>query len=136
MGLIGFEGGARMLLESDMPQDWPGGSFIQGTEGTLRLTGESLEVQNGDSTGWQAVEPDPSVDQHQELKDWIERGPESRQAARLARATMEVMMAVYESSRVRRLVTLPMAVGPSPLHDMIEDGTLPVQVPGKYDIRA
>src|SRR5437667_193472 len=23
-GLIGFEGGARLVIESDMPQDWPG----------------------------------------------------------------------------------------------------------------
>jgi UDP-N-acetyl-2-amino-2-deoxyglucuronate dehydrogenase len=136
MGLIGFEGGARMLLESDMPQDWPGGSFIHGTEGTLRLNGEILEVQNSDGASWRAVESDASADQHQELAAWIEGGPESRQAARLARATMEVMMALYESSRVRGLVTLPLAAGPSPLQRMIQDGTLPVQVPGKYDIRA
>jgi hypothetical protein len=46
------------------------------------------------------------------------------------------MMGVYESARTRGLVTLPMPSGPSPLHQMLEAGALPVEQPGKYDIRA
>jgi hypothetical protein len=49
---------------------------------------------------------------------------------------MEIMMAIYESARTRALVTLPLPSGPSPLHQMLEAGTLPVEVPGRYDIRA
>jgi hypothetical protein len=42
----------------------------------------------------------------------------------------------YESARTRALVSLPLSSGRSPFHQMIEDGSLPVQVPGKHDIRA
>lgn len=135
-GLIAFEGGTRMVLESDMPKDWPCGTFIFGDAGTLRSSEAGLELLNADGASWQRVELDPEADQHQELLAWIEGGPESRQAAHNARGTMEIMMAIYESARTRGLVTLPLTSGRSPLHLMIEDGSLPVQVPGKYDIRA
>jgi predicted dehydrogenase len=141
LAVIAFAGGARLLLESDMPGDWPGSECVYGTEGALRLGGGSegrpaLELQNAAGAGWQPVEPDPDADQHRELVAWIEGEPESRQAARIARATQEIMMAIYESARTRALVELPLLSGPSPLHRMIEDGSLPVLVPGKYDIRA
>jgi predicted dehydrogenase len=136
LGVIGFEGGARLLVESDLPSDWPGGSFVHGTEGSLRIGSGTLELQNGSSSGWQSIELDADTNQHSEWITWVEGGPESRQAARIARATTEIMMAIYESARTRGLVTLPLPVGPSPLHQMIEEGSLPVEVPGKYDIRA
>jgi predicted dehydrogenase len=136
MGLAGLEGGTRLVIESDLPKDWPGGTFINGTEGTLRLREGKLELQNAQAAGWQPVEPDADTDQHRELIAWIEGGPESRQAARIARGTMEIMMAIYESARTRALVTLPLPSDQSPLHLMIEEGDLPVQQPGRYDIRA
>lgn len=135
-GLVGLEGGARLLIESDLPEDWPGGSFVYGTEGALRIGDGRVSVQNAEGAGWRAVELDGDTDQHSELIAWIEGGPESRQAARTARCTMEIMMALYQSARTRGLVTLPLPSGRSPLHLMIEEGSLPVELPGKYDIRA
>jgi hypothetical protein len=125
-----------MVIESDMPKDWPAGTLIHGDAGTLRFGQDGVELLNAEGAGWRGVELDPGADQHQELLAWIEGGPESRQAARTARSTMEIMMAIYESARTRGLVRLPLTPGPSPLLQMIEDGTLPVQVPGRYDIRA
>lgn len=136
MGLVGLEGGTRLVVESDMPKDWPGGRFVYGTTGTFRFGESSLELLNDGSAGWQKIDPEPETDQHHELLAWVEGGPESRQSARLARATMEIMMALYESARTRRLITLPLSASRSPLHLMIEDGALPVEVPGQYDIRA
>ncbi len=141
MVLIGFAGGARLILESDMPQDWPAGEIIYGSEGALRLGQadggpETLELQNSRAAGWQPVRLDPDADQHREWLAWIEGGQKSRQAARGARATLEIMMALYESARTRAMVMMPLPSGRSPLHRMIEDGSLPVLVPGKYDIRA
>jgi predicted dehydrogenase len=136
LGLVGFEGGTRLIVESDLPNNWPGATFVHGTEGSLRLGSGTVELQNGSSTGWQAIEPDTDTNQHEEWIAWVAGGPESRQAARIARATTELMMALYESARVRGLVTLPLPSGPSPLHQMIQDGSLPVEVAGKYDIRA
>jgi predicted dehydrogenase len=135
-GLVGLEGGARMVIESDMPQDWPGGVFVYGTDGALRLGDSSLELLSSDESGWRAIPVSPVPGQHESLLDWVEGGPESPQSARLARGTTEVMMALYESARRRGLVTLPLSPGPSALHQMIDEGTLPVEVPGKYDIRA
>jgi UDP-N-acetyl-2-amino-2-deoxyglucuronate dehydrogenase len=135
-GLVGFEGGTRLLIESDMPRDAPGGRFVYGATGTLRFGEGTLELLTPERPGWQSVDLGPDTDQHRELLAWVEGGPESRQSARLARATTEIMMAIYESARARGLVTLPLPSGRSPLHLMLEEGALPVAVPGKYDIRA
>ena len=51
------------------------------------------------------------------------------------RTTIETLMGLYESARQRKPVTFPLASGPSPLREMIADGSLPVRVPGAYDIR-
>lgn len=136
VGLIGFTGGTRLLVESDMPRDWPGGHAVSGTTGTLRFGEKSLELLKDDRSRWETIELDADTDQHHELTAWIEGGPESRQSARIARATTEIMMAIYESARARGLVTLPLPPGRSPLHLMLEEGALPVEAPGKYDIRA
>jgi predicted dehydrogenase len=136
LGLVGLEGGARLIVESDMPRDWPGGSFVYGTEGTIRLGDGELALQNAASAGWRSPSLDSETNQHRELIAWVEGGPESRQSAGIARATTEIMMALYETARTHGLVTLPLPSTRSPLHLMIEEGSLPVQVPGKYDIRA
>ena len=44
-------------------------------------------------------------------------------------------MAIYESARSHSLVDLPMKTRTSPLVEMISSGALPVQSPGRYDIR-
>jgi len=136
VALVGLEGGARLIVESDMPPDWPGGSFVHGTDGSIRLEEGVLVLQNAEGSGWRSMPLDEETNQHQELIAWVDGGPESRQSARLARPTTEIMMALYESARTRGLVTLPLQSTRSPLHLMIEEGALPVQVPGRYDIRA
>ena len=76
------------------------------------------------------------VAQAAELVDWMEgRVSEHRCAIRKNRTVIEMLMAIYESARIRDTVTFPLASGPSPLKQMIENGDLPVTVPGKYDIR-
>jgi predicted dehydrogenase len=136
VGLIAFAGGARGLIESDLPEpECPGATFVHGTEGTLRLDSDGYRLQNGSAAGWQPIEVIPQPSQFEELIDWIEGRGEHRSTGRHARATMELMMALYESARTRGLVRLPLASGPSPLQQMIDDGTLPVEKPGKYDIR-
>ena len=135
MGLIGFEQGTPLLVETDMPEEGPGGRFVYGTTGTLRFGDRTLELLSAERPGGQSVGLDADTDQHHELLAWVEGGAESRQSARIARATTEIMMAIYESARTRGLISLPLPSGRSPLHLMIEEGALPVEVPGKYDIR-
>jgi UDP-N-acetyl-2-amino-2-deoxyglucuronate dehydrogenase len=148
MGLIAFAGGARGLIESDLPEpECPGATFVHGTEGTLRLDRDGYSLQNGRAAGggrpggqptaspWQPVEAPPEPTQFEELITWIEGRSDHRSTGQHGRATVEIMMAFYESARTRGLVRLPLASGPSPLQQMIDDGTLPVEKPGKYDIR-
>jgi len=45
------------------------------------------------------------------------------------------MMAIYESLRIKDVVHIPMETKELPLELMVNDGTLPVLVEGKYDLR-
>ena len=73
--------------------------------------------------------------QVRELIAWIEGGPEHRGSGRKARATVEIMMALYESARQHHVVHLPLQEEGYPLVLMVDEGRLPVEEPGKYDIR-
>jgi len=72
----------------------------------------------------------------QELIDWMEgKIAGHRSSGRQARYTMEIMMAIYESLRIKNVVEIPLKTRESPLELMVEDGTLPVLKPGRYDLR-
>ena len=76
------------------------------------------------------------TNQFQALIDWMEgKTADHRSSGRQARYTMEIMMAIYESLRIKNVITMPLETKESPLELMIEDGTLPVLEEGRYDIR-
>ncbi|MBM4048197.1 MAG: Gfo/Idh/MocA family oxidoreductase [Planctomycetes bacterium] len=136
---IAFVGGARLTIESDMPvSDAPENTFIYGTDGILDAQDAKVRLLDSKAQGWQDV-PVPKVDlakaQIEEFLNWIEGKGGHRGEAKNARAAMEIMMAVYESVRTKGLVRMPLQTRANPLDVMIEDGTLPVTNPGKYDIR-
>ncbi len=139
MGLVCFEGGTRGIYEGDLPE--PGISLptITGTEGKIK-TGEGgvVLLQDDKVGGWQEIAPAPvKTDQIQELIDCMEgKIPEHRNSGRQARYTVEIMMAIYESLRIKNVVVMPLLTRESPLDLMVEDGTLPVLTEGRYDIRA
>ncbi len=143
MGLVCFEGGCRGIYEGDLPDprvSWPD---ITGSEGKIK-TGKTEDgkdvilLQKDGESGWQEVVPQPvETDQYQELIDWIEgKIPQHRSTGHQARYTLEIMMAIYESLRIKNVVTFPLETRESPLDMMIEDGTLPVLQEGRYDLRA
>ena len=137
MGLICFFGGTRFVIESDLPGPELSAPLIYGTEGVLRAGDGRLLLLNDKKLGWQEIKPtDEGITQLAELIAWIEgRVKEHRGSGRQARYTMEIMMAIYESLRIRGVVRMPLKTKESPLEMMINDGTLPVEKPGKYDIR-
>jgi UDP-N-acetyl-2-amino-2-deoxyglucuronate dehydrogenase len=156
MGLVCFEGGTRFVMESDLPKPAPPGPSIYGTEGAIRIDGNVIYLMNSDQAGWREIKPGEPIEkpeeavmqegwsapaeaspgQVSELIAWIEgRIEEHRGAGRHARATMEIMMAIYESLRIHDVVHLPLQTKESPLELMIDSGALPVTKPGKYDIR-
>ncbi len=139
MGLICFEGGARGVYESDLPEPIVPAGLVSGTDGQIKM-GENGTVllQNNQASGWQEIQPrrEPT-DQYQELIDWMEgRIAEHRSTGRQARYTMEIMMAIYESLRIKNVVTMPLETSESPLDLMLEEGVFPTLIEGRYDIRA
>ena len=138
MGLVCFEGGARGVYEGDLPEPTVRMPRIYGAEGQI-TTGENgvILLQNLSASGWQEIQPPASeTTQYDEMLDWMEgRIAEHRSTGRQARYTLEIMMAIYESLRIKNVVTMPLETRESPLELMVADGTLPVIEEGRYDIR-
>lgn len=148
MGLIHFGGSLQFFIQSDL---WDRNSdagkfFIRGTEGMLHVTETVLKLFNAETGGWKSVdlglkEGDQAIGgntngaQTRELIEWIETGKESRGSGRIARDTVEVMMAMYESARHNKVVHLPMTEKEYPLELMIDEGKLPLEDTERYDIR-
>ncbi len=148
MGLIHFGNSLQFFIQSDL---WDRNSdagkfFIRGTEGMLHVRETVLKLFNADTGGWkdidldlkegdQAIGGNMNAAQTLELIDWIEGGSESRSSGRIARDTVEVMMAMYESARQNKVIHLPMQEKEYPLDLMIEEGKLPLEREGRYDIR-
>ena len=138
-GIIQFSNGAigQLLQELGGP-NYQGGIFY-GTDGILELDERKIRLLNGQSAPWEerpVPGEDPHVGQARELIDWIEDKTEHRGHAEHGRATIELIMAIYESARRHEVVDLPLKTQSSPLEAMLEAGDLPVERPGRYDIRA
>ena len=72
-----------------------------------------------------------------EAIDWVEGKIEKPISdAERARAVQEVMMALFESARKRQRIYLPLKTKVNPLKLMVENGDLPVEWPGTYELRA
>jgi len=148
MGLIHFGGSLQFFIQSDL---WDrncdaGKFFIRGTEGMLHVTETVLKMFNAETQGWksidlglkegdQAIGGNTNAAQTKELIEWIEGGPESRGSGRIARDTVEVMMAMYESARQNMVIKLPLQEKEYPLECMIKEGKLPLSDEERYDIR-
>lgn len=141
MGLICFEGGIRGIYESDLPEPGLRGDVVYGTDGILRRGGRGTDgvmVLNNKETEWQTIKPrELETNQYQEFIDWLDGKIEThRNNARRAAIAMELMMAIYESLRIKSVVMLPLKTQENPLDLMVEDDTLPVLKSGRHDIRA
>lgn len=149
MGLVHLEGNLQLFIQSDLYKEpaRSGGFLIHGTEGLLDVNEANVRLFNATSGGWQpvplrveakeirAIGGQTNAAQVRELIAWIEGGPEHRGSGDKARATVEIMMALYESARRHRVIHLPLQEKEYPLALMIAEGKLPVEEPGRYDIR-
>ena len=149
MALVQMEGNLQLFIQSDLCMEGAaaGGFHIRGTEGMLDVSEAGVRLFNSDSNGWEQVplrveaeEIRPiggqtNAAQVRELIAWIEGGPEHRGTGKKARATVEIMMALYESARQHRVIHLPLQEEDYPLELMVDEGKLPVEKPGRYDIR-
>ena len=100
----------------------------------------TVRYMNATSNGWKEVEADWHdcwAPQCVEAIDWVEGKIEKPISdAERARAVQEVMMALFESARKRQRIYLPLKTKVNPLKLMVENGDLPVEWPGTYELRA
>ncbi len=107
--------------------------------GNIELDESKVRLLNSNTGAWEerpGEGDDPSVGQQREIVEWIEGRVEHRGQAEHGRAAVEIIMATYESARLHEVTALPLRTMASPLEAMIEAGDLPVERPGRYDIRA
>ena len=64
-----------------------------------------------------------------ELVEWIEGGPEHRGEAKHGRASVEIIMAIYESARMHEVVQLPLRTHANPLDLMIAEWRFAYRAP-------
>lgn len=77
------------------------------------------------------------VRQVRESVDWLDGALDRHRGdAAHGYATLEILMGIYESARLRETVTMPVETRLNPLDLLVESGALPVTRPGRYDIRA
>jgi predicted dehydrogenase len=139
-GLISLAPGILVSLLDDLT---PYGSInfqITGTEGILDLDEDNVRLFNATSGGWRTIafEPiDPFVGQARGIVDWLDGKVEDyRGEGKKGRATLEILMSIYESVRTHSVVRAPLRTKVNPLDLMVESGQLSIKHPGKYDIRS
>ena len=149
MGLVHFAGDLQLFIQSDLMREGAGaGCFeIRGSEGLLSVSETRLQIMNASSNGWREVDlaltegskaigGNTNAAQVRELIACLEgHKAEHRNAGTTARDTVEIMMALYESARRNRVIHLPLQEKDYPLQLMVEEGGLPIEVEGRYDIR-
>src|SRR5713226_3285609 len=139
MGLIQFRGGAQALVQCDLTGTSQVENYsIRGSEGVLDVKQRELRLLRGSGSGWELIETgyeDPWVCQVRELVTWVEGRSGHRNEARNGRATLEILMAIYQSARAHAVVRMPLTVAENPLDRMVEEGKLPIKEDGAYDIR-
>ncbi|HUT37614.1 MAG TPA: Gfo/Idh/MocA family oxidoreductase [Planctomycetota bacterium] len=139
--LIGFEGGARGLVDSDTPLDGAakGGMWLYGTKGAIDLFGGPLLMNASTGGKWKPIEVKREIDLPVEyvrgLVRWMNGGPEPPISIGKAWGTHEILMGIYESARTRTLVRLPVRNRRRILQQMIDEGVLPLKKRKPYDIR-
>lgn len=102
--------------------------YLYGTDGEIELHAPgapALRMRSKTTKGeWITPEAKSTTDPVQDLVDAIEENREHRSSGRQGRAALEVLMAIYESSRIRALIELPLTTKESPLTLMIQAGQI------------
>lgn len=141
VGYICFAGGVRGVLETDIVREdaQSGGITVYGDEGMLTFTEHTLCLANprtGSVKEIRLAPGNPWAAQAREMCRWLDGSVEQHRGhAENGRAALEILMAIYESVRIRGLVRMPLQTKEYPLDLAVEQGILPVEVEGKKDIR-
>ena len=127
IGYFKFEDNVRAVIESGSDTA-PGYHHIYcyGTEGEIELSapgGPSVRFRTPETGGvWVTPELPSEISPVQDMIAAIEEEREHHSSGYQGYATLELLMAIYESSRKRRRIHLPLEELESPLTLMVEDG--------------
>ena len=127
VGYFKFEDNVRGVIESGNDTA-PGYHHIYcyGTEGEIELAapgGPGIRYRNEETGGaWETPELPPGITPVRDMITAIEEDREHRSSGQCGYATLELLMAIYDSSRKRQRIQFPMEEMESPLTLMIEDG--------------
>ncbi len=133
---LSFASGVRGIVQTGdvSPQPAYQRITLQGTEGRIEIGGDSEErwrICNGQQAGWVLHEVDQSSVMNpfgmymRDLMRWIEGDiPNHILSGESGRAALEIIVAIFESSRRRCRLTLPIDVLDNPLQAMIANGDL------------
>ena len=127
IGYFKFEDNVRAIIESGSDTA-PGYHHIYcyGTEGEIELAapgGPPVRLRNAESGGaWVTPDIPSEITPVRDMIAAIEENREHRSSGYQGYATHELLMAIYESSRKRRRIHLPLEEMESPLTLMVEDG--------------
>ena len=132
-----FANGVRGLMETgDASHPVYQYLIIEGTEGRIDVYGDwhrgkrlsGWRILRSGEGGWEEhlveEESNAFAVQIQELLRWIEEGGDHLLSGQSARADTEVLMAVFESCRLRSTVELPLNITENPLETMVEAGEI------------
>lgn len=146
LGLIQFAGagnepGPQATIQMDLGAErhWQ----VVGSDGIVEARTARVRVLDSKDSGWRELDgarmtsQDAFNAQAVALVDWVDGTTTAyRSEAANARATLELLFAVYESARMHEVTRLPLRTLENPLDLMVESGQLPVLRPGRYDLRA
>ena len=138
-GIVFFDNGAVGQLLQELGGTGYQGGIFYGTDGIIELDEHKVRLLNSKIGKWEerpGKGEDPSIGQARELVEWVEGTSEYRGTGESARFPIEIIMAIYESARMHEVVSFPVRTLSSPLEVMIEAGDLPVERPGRYDVRS
>ena len=127
---VRFQNGVEGLLISGLDPSTAPANRLLGSEGMIEVglrQGGALRLCNGQTTGWQNVDPDGLIHDPEavergiaDLIEALRRDREPELSAPRALRAAELTFATYESSRRRGRVDLPLEIEDSPLLTMLE----------------
>ena len=127
LGFVQFENGIFGIIEAGQYTSPPVDNMVMliGEKGEIRV-GPDAHYRSEDTNGkWTPAPQFKHSDIFEDLLRWIEGGPEHRSSARNGRDTLEILLAIYESSRSRSRISLPMERRGNAFEEMRADGILP-----------
>ncbi len=127
------------LPDSEIPTDEPMYS-PEGPSAKYNCEYGTGRYINADLQGWQEIEApfhDCWAHQCQETIDWVEgKIDKPISTGERGRAVQEVMMSLFESARKKQRIYMPLKTGLNPLNLMVEKGDLPIEWPGRREVRS